>query len=882
MYSIGNRGNTIDKTADILRMMKAEEGPVKKVNRSKRNDTFRLAQLYGAGVRQVKKNRGRLQPQAKGDGRDYLYNDLENESQRAIMILSAAPLLSEAGVRKLETNVSASKVSIFEMIHQLNITYRVTLSRSEAAALISKWDLRIGPNSQPSVDFNKLITKLFWLAEEQRNKEKQKRGKEDEEMLARVEQLRVDSIPMLHEVPPEGIRDSEMEKHTQETGVIQLASALNKLNRAVRKTYHQDKKHFLSIVNACDNNVSGSALTVANLRDFCLFNLCGLKLTIEEAIATIMHITPNAFSSGNHGPKYHKSDVSKTISLSVWLKELKLIALGMKSLLSPIEVEFDVHRRSSAGRDVEKLSYEEEMLINEFSSINSATKYHKNQDNVYDDYDDSTGKSKYSSKNLNARPLNKEVIIPIPEHMRKSTSKSSLPDQAKASFIKKYGGYNDLGDDWENLGEDGSINPSIAGKSVKSNATKNSNKSQGSRFILLGVDKPLKGVGAVASPIGKQFKVGYHMNKGGASSLERSPDQKNEYDSYDSEEEEFDGIHQKSKRELYEEHASYLLKNDHVSRARNEAQKKRDEKMKKNINYEYLENLSLEKAKEEEKLEMKRWQESEKRRLEEKLHFIIIKSQRDFEEEFYGGAQSEEKVEIENKINKLNSVIDQQTRAEETNFQKKREEKREQKEAQELLKMQNKRLYRNENDIEHEQIIDRDIIAPIENTDDFDGMSTLESADLTMGSEISYRMINEQSKGPLSRILKKLKKLNQSNDGNTNYSFSKASDSSLVSMSTMSKSDAKMLYIDEKVKQRYDTKFKHMMKRVPEKVLITRNIMSKAIKNRKKDAAAIAACDVKINELSENNEEVEDPDSKAAADYMNAYRMKIMKFSSKK
>ena len=326
-----------------------------------------------------------------------------------------------------------------------------------------------------------------------------------------------------------------------------------------------------------------------------------------------------------------------------------------------------------------------------------------------------------------------------------------------------------------------------------------------------------------------------------------------------------------------------------MSKARDVTQKKREEKMKKKTNYEYLEQLSLEKAKEEEETLLKEWQNSEKRRLEEKLQRLIVKAQRDFEEEFYG---SEEKADIQTKISALDSAADEQNRKKEAEFRLRKEEHEAERAKAAAERAHNRRMLR----IEHEQEQQAEsipVVAPLEEAGDIDDISSLGAGSEmgsmgSMGSAISYRMINEQSKGPLSRILKRLKKLqntNGGNGGNTNYRFSKDSDASIVSMSTMSQSDAKLMYIDEKFKQRYGTKFKHQANSAPTKVVITRQDMTRALKGRKeriKLQPVLAA----INSPKKGDEQGdgEEGDAKAKKDsaYLLAYKMKIMNLSSEK
>ena len=142
MYNgIGQRGNTIDKTVDILRKFRNEEGGNAKhtdTHTDSQKDRFRLSALYGAGVKRVKDFRGRRQPKQKNDDRDFQVDpaNLEEYALYAIEKLMAAPLLSEEGVRRLETTVTTSRLPLFDFIHQMNVHYRVSLTREQAACLM--------------------------------------------------------------------------------------------------------------------------------------------------------------------------------------------------------------------------------------------------------------------------------------------------------------------------------------------------------------------------------------------------------------------------------------------------------------------------------------------------------------------------------------------------------------------------------------------------------------------------------------------------------------------------------------------------------------------------------------------------------------------------
>ena len=173
MYAaIGQRGNTIDKTVDILRKFRAEESGHKQINvhSDSQKDRFRLATLYGAGLKRVKDFRGRRQSKQKGDDRDYTVSNIsiDDNVEKAIKKFMEAPLLSEEGLRRLESTVTTSRLSIFELIHQMNVHYRVSLTREEAASLAHSWDCIVGSNSKPQIDYTRVLKHLYHIAEKQK------------------------------------------------------------------------------------------------------------------------------------------------------------------------------------------------------------------------------------------------------------------------------------------------------------------------------------------------------------------------------------------------------------------------------------------------------------------------------------------------------------------------------------------------------------------------------------------------------------------------------------------------------------------------------------------------------------------------------------------
>ena len=119
LLGIGPKGNTIDKTTDILRSFRAEEGGPKQVSTEGQKERFRLAALYGAGIKRIKGCRGRRHPKRKGDDRDFDVGAgrAERDAQRALSELAGSVLLLERGAKEMETPFPTSRVSLFEAIH---------------------------------------------------------------------------------------------------------------------------------------------------------------------------------------------------------------------------------------------------------------------------------------------------------------------------------------------------------------------------------------------------------------------------------------------------------------------------------------------------------------------------------------------------------------------------------------------------------------------------------------------------------------------------------------------------------------------------------------------------------------------------------------------
>jgi len=258
LLGIGQKGNTIDKTTDILRKFRAEEEGPKQVSSDSQRDRFRLAALYGAGVKRIKDCRGRRQPMQKGDNRDFEVTAelAERNISRALHKLSSSALLSERGAKEIETLYPASRVSLFEVIRMFTTYYKVNLSREEAAALIVHWDCKTGVVAKPQVDYNKLLMRLSLLAEQARTEGRANQVVEIAQLKEKHQQLIKDKYTLqLNEVNTENT--AQMEAYRAGAGLVQLCSALAKLNKGVKKAYKRDSKGFLGRVNITEKALSG-------------------------------------------------------------------------------------------------------------------------------------------------------------------------------------------------------------------------------------------------------------------------------------------------------------------------------------------------------------------------------------------------------------------------------------------------------------------------------------------------------------------------------------------------------------------------------------------------------------------------------------------------
>jgi len=140
-------------------------------------------------------------------------------------------------------------------------------------------------------------------------------------------------------------------------------------------------------------------LSIQGIRDYCLQNLNGVKLSIEEAIAIILHMVSNAFASGDKAHKGTRGD-KNAIALDIWHKELKLIALGVHSQLSPIELEFDLHRKATPAKDKMRNLLASNANGSPSGAAAAAPSKHVINDPFFDQYDLSYNADRSESKSF--------------------------------------------------------------------------------------------------------------------------------------------------------------------------------------------------------------------------------------------------------------------------------------------------------------------------------------------------------------------------------------------------------------------------------------------------------------------------------------------------
>jgi hypothetical protein len=429
----GERMDTIDKSAEIVRRLRAESEVVVKVDPRKKQDKFRLATLYGSGIRKVRQVKVKLKPIEAADARNFEITQKtggltqEQAFENAIMKLQSNQLLFEKGVLGLEKQFPAGTIALFELIQVIEETYLVHLTRIEAAALVKTWNCTVKKVSKVYVDFNKFLKRLFLLAEESRiSFANRKKG--EAEILSKREQKRLEDSKLQLVL--------NAEDYSFGVGLMQLKTVLHKLCKVARKFHHLEQTGFFMMVNA---RIDG-AINANNIRDFCLFNM-NLRISNEEALAIVYKLDPMSCNN---------------IPMSTWLKELKLLGMGVSSLLSPLVIEVDetIHDPHKDGHRIRHGNHgnhsnhnsppQQRKVAASDASINTTSSIRCLNSEILEEILHETDKksggevSPIGSK-VTKKKIEKEVVIPIPTGIIPTRVKAPLP----ASVMGRSGNYPD-------------------------------------------------------------------------------------------------------------------------------------------------------------------------------------------------------------------------------------------------------------------------------------------------------------------------------------------------------------------------------------------------------------------------------------------------------
>ena len=148
------KGSTIDRTTDIV--MSLGGFPTHKHDTAKIRDGLRLASLYGSGLGQASKLKGK-RILLKGDESDFDCD--ESDLQSALKILSKCMYFIENGAQQLESSSSgfATVTSLMELQTLLEVELRLKLSLPELSALIKSFESLEGRGFNTQINFGKFI-----------------------------------------------------------------------------------------------------------------------------------------------------------------------------------------------------------------------------------------------------------------------------------------------------------------------------------------------------------------------------------------------------------------------------------------------------------------------------------------------------------------------------------------------------------------------------------------------------------------------------------------------------------------------------------------------------------------------------------------------------
>lgn len=308
-----SKGSTIDRTNDIVRSLRVDDESRPHTKNNK--DVYRLAQLYGYGLHRIKKLKGNKHG-LFGDDRDFESDETDLVS--AMSKIDSCTNLGD-GMDRLES-LSSRTISIGELMNIMELQFGLHLSVQECAAVAKRFDSVQGRGFNTCINFIKFLPALKKYAESLRSEDRRRRLKERED-THKAERARLEALVPKGEMP-------------EELGLLTLSTALAKLSQACRHMWENEKR---TMAKLCKTETSGG-LDIAALRDFCRRHL-NLKLTIDEAGAIIVRADHIGCGS---------------VPVGYFLAQIKLLGLGRKSDLSPLEIAVlkpadTPHTASSAG-----------------------------------------------------------------------------------------------------------------------------------------------------------------------------------------------------------------------------------------------------------------------------------------------------------------------------------------------------------------------------------------------------------------------------------------------------------------------------------------------------------------------------------------------------
>ena len=314
--------NTIAKTSDIIRQLNDGQSSLyddetyerqrkEDAQQRKRAAKQRLGNLYGEAANTASRLKGK-QVTLHGDEQDFEYEDVDVETVK--IKVEACPLLTGIGGTALEMSVPDNVISILDLRYMLKIEYRLKLTLKQTAALIGLIDrmvsshtCMIGKGHNAAVSLQRFLVGLKLLTEELRSIDRS---------------MRRLGVADRREKEDERIRNLEPDREVQGPVYLSdLLEGLQKISKAAQRTCRMEPKYFHKMCNAyscLEGSVDGMIL-----KDFCRDNL-HCKLTSSEASAIMKHADRVGLGC---------------IAMDYFLRQIKIEALGKKSIFSPLTHE---------------------------------------------------------------------------------------------------------------------------------------------------------------------------------------------------------------------------------------------------------------------------------------------------------------------------------------------------------------------------------------------------------------------------------------------------------------------------------------------------------------------------------------------------------------